>query len=232
MTIPVYINVFNRLTTTRSLAEQIAELPGAVPILIDNASDWPPLLDWYQSCPYDVIRLNENVGHHAPWKRVIPDAAEFLRRYRSDYYVVTDCDLCIADCPRDLLNVLREPLQWAIGIVKSGVSLRLDDLPEWQTTVRDWESRFWKRPYPCGRFYNALVDTTFAMYDRRTPFHQATKVVGIPATRSAPPYVARHLPWYLDGENLDAENANYFRSASRSNSWKPAGKGLKAAYAG
>ena len=232
MTIPIYINIFNRLTTTRALADQVAALPGAVPILIDNKSDWGPLLDWYASCPYEVIRLDENVGHHAPWLRVIPPGDELFRRYGSTHYVVTDCDLCIAECPRDVLEVLQEPFHSRSRIVKSGLSLRLDDLPDWQTKVREWESRWWNRPTACGRFYEALIDTTFAMYDCRTPFPRVTKVVGIPATRSAPPYVARHLPWYLDGENLDPENQHYFQTASRSNSWKPAGRGLAAGYAG
>lgn len=228
--IPVFINIFNRLTMTRTLADQVAALPNAVPILIDNASTWPPLLDWYDRCPYDVIRLAENVGHHAPWLRVIPNAVEFQRQYGGTQYVVTDCDLDIADCPSDVLERLSEPFSWMRGIVKSGLSLRLDDLPPWQGAVKQWESRWWRRPIQGGRFYDALIDTTFAMYDCRTPVRVATKVVRTAAVRSAPPYVARHMPWYLDGDDLDAENQHYFSTANNSNSWKPVGKGLTAEY--
>ena len=43
---PVIVNVFNRLTTTRKLCEQLAER-GCRPIILDNASTWEPLLEWY-----------------------------------------------------------------------------------------------------------------------------------------------------------------------------------------
>ena len=240
--IPVYINVRNRLTTTRALAEQVAALPDAVPILVDNNSDWQPLLDWYESCPFEVIRLSENVGHHAPWLRAIPAGADFIRRWGSSRYAVTDCDLDIAECPTDVLQVLQEPFAWSgiptcgsgtcrrKPVVKSGLSLRINDLPPWQVSVKQWESRWWRAPVLGGRFYIALIDTTFAMYDCRTPHQTATRVVGVPAVRSAPPYCAKHVPWYLDGNNLDAENQHYFSTANSSNSWKPVGRGLGAAY--
>lgn len=229
--IPVYINVRNRLTTTRILADQVATLTDALPILIDNASDWPPLLDWYAECPYEVVRLPDNVGHHAPWLRVIPGAEELTRKYGSRYYAVTDCDLDLETCPADTLQVLQEPFSWNRFVVKSGLSLRIDDLPDWQVKVREWERRWWQKPLAGGRFYTALIDTTFALYDGRTPHKTATTVVGALAVRAAPPYCAKHVPWYLDGTNLDAENEHYFATANASNSWRPNGQALGAAYA-
>lgn len=228
--IPVYINVRNRLTTTRILADQIARLTDAIPILIDNASDWPALLEWYDQCPYEVIRLTENVGHHAPWKRVIPGPEDFARQYGSAYYAVTDCDLDLETCPQDTLCALQEPFGWGRGIVKSGLSLRIDDLPTWQNKVREWEGRWWQKPLAGSRFYSALIDTTFALYDCRTPHARAMTVVGVPAVRSAPPYCARHVPWYLDGNHLDEENAHYFATSNASNSWKPNGQAMTAGY--
>jgi len=230
MSIPVYINVRNRLTTTKALADEVACLPGAVPILIDNASDWGPLLEWYESCDYEVIRLPLNGGHHAPWRYVVPKLSAFRRIYGQDTYAVTDCDLDIGECPMDLLEVLREPFAWGEGIVKSGVSLRIDDLPTWQGQVLEWESRWWLSPIHDGRFYRAAIDTTFAAYQAHTPHRLATRVTGIKSVRSAPPYIAKHIPWYLNAEYLDAENAHYFATANASNSWKPDGKGMRSTY--
>ena len=227
---PVFINVFNRVTTTRNLADQVSRLPGAVPILVDNNSDWPELLEWYATCPYDVVRLTQNLGHHAPWS-LIPGPAEFQRKYGGRHYVVTDCDLDIGECPLDVLDVLRLPLSPRSQRVKCGLSLRIDDLPEWQAVVRGWESRFWKHSIADGRYYIAPVDTTFAMYDCFTPHFKATRVAGVQCLRSATPYTARHVPWYLNAEQLDAENAHYFATANTSNSWRPSGKGLAAGYA-
>lgn len=223
---PVYINVFNRLTTTRNLCEQIAKLKGAEVVIIDNASSWEPLLDWYAECPYEVIRLRENLGHHAPWLcgAVSQDSAPF--------YCVTDCDLDIDGVSSDVLSVLASAFDWRSGKpVKSGLSLRIDDLPPWQREVAGWEARFWKRQVANdSRFYHGEIDTTFAMYESTTPQSVATRVSGVPSVRLGPPYSARHMPWYLDCLNLDSENENYFATASRSNSWKPAGQSLSANY--
>jgi hypothetical protein len=229
--IPIYINVRNRLTTTRILAEQVSRLPDAMPILIDNASDWEPLLEWYRDCPFEVLRLRENAGHHAPWAWAIPGPEDFQRRWGGNRYVVTDCDIDIGDCPLDLLDVLDEPFEWHKLLVKSGLSLRIDDLPEWQQDVRRWESRWWQRPVFDGRYFQALVDTTFCMFDATVSHSRAMQVVGIPSLRSAPPYTARHMPWYIDGDNLDDENRHYFATSNNSNSWKLKGRGLAAGYA-
>lgn len=224
--IPVYVNVFNRLTTTRKLCEQLAAMPCVEVIIVDNDSTWEPLLDWYAECPYEVIRLRENLGHHAPW---LSGAVE---HDPSPFYCVTDCDLDLENIPSDLMSVLQRPLMWhETNIVKSGVSLRINDLPEWQSSVKNWESRFWKRSIGHG-YYVAPVDTTLAMYRRDTLHATAMQVVRVFAVRSAEPYTARHVPWYLDAENLDDENKNYFATANASNSWKPSGKALAAPYTG
>lgn len=228
--IPVFVIVRNRLTTTQRLAHQSAALPDAVPILIDNDSTWQPLLDWYATCDFEVVRLADNVGHHAPWLRVIPQASEFEKRWGVTKYIVTDCDLDIGECPSDLLSVLAEPFEWP-GTIKAGLGLRIDDLPPWQEAVAKWESRWWKRPVDSmKRFYHALIDTTFAMYDVRTPHATVMRVVGVKSFRTGPPYLARHVPWYLDSENLDEENRHYFATANGSNSWKPSGKGLASRF--
>ena len=228
--IPVYVNTFNRLTTTRRLCEQIAELDNAVPIIVDNNSTWEPLLDWYRDCPFEVIRLPENMGHHAPW------TCGVTARPNAGFYCVTDCDLDLEGVPADLINVLQEPLiSWHSSPVKSGVALRIDDLPSWQTQVREWECRFWKQRI-ADQFghvrYWAPIDTTLAMYRANTPVRIATKVAGVRAVRVAGQYTARHMPWYLDPTNLDDENANYFATANGSNSWRPDGNKLTSRFCG
>lgn len=221
--IPIYINVFNRLTTTKSLVEHCLMMRNAVPIIVDNNSTWGPLIDWYSQVQGDIeiVRLGRNEGHHAPWM-VIEQQSSFFRKWGQDKYVVTDCDLDIGDVPCDVLEHLEIPLSWlSISVVKSGLTLKIDDLPEWQNGVVSWESQFWRRKFSQDdRFYEAPIDTTFAMYSCETPFLVAKTTSQI-CSRSTPPYTARHMPWYLDGENLDEENANYFRTSNPSNSWRP-----------
>ena len=215
---PIFVNVFNRLTTTRKLCDQIAALTNALPVIIDNASTWGPLLEWYAACPYEVIRLRENRGHHAPWLSGV------ISQDSAAIYGVTDCDLDLDGVPADAVQVLQSQLRG--GVIKCGFSLRIDDLPPWQSAVVDWESRWWKRPVYGGKFFEAPIDTTFALYAAETPHSKCMKVSGVKALRSAEPYTARHMPWYLDCDNLDDENRNYFATAGASNSWKPAGRAL------
>ena len=68
------------------------------------------------------------------------------------------------------------------------------------------------------------------MYRRSTPQALATSVVNAVAVRTDAPYLARHMPWYLDGSNLSEEEANYFATANRSNSWKPSGKAMTSRF--
>lgn len=230
MTIPVFVNVFNRLTTTRNLCNQLAAMPGVRVVLVDNASTYQPLLDWYAECPYAVVRLDSNMGHHAPWT-----SGTVGRIATSGYYCVTDCDLDLEGVPLDLMDVLRAPLVSCVGgmcgVKKSGISLRIDDLPDWQAEVVNWERRFWKKPVGGGQYYEAIIDTTLCMYPANLPHRQAMTIGGIKTVRSAMPYTARHMPWYLDCENLDEENQHYFQTANMSNSWKPSGKALASRFA-
>lgn len=219
--IPVYINVFNRLTLTRTLVEQVEQLDDAVPIIIDNASTYEPLLDWYETNPCELIRLRSNMGHHAPWLSGV------VSHDASEWYVVTDCDLDLSGVPRDALSVLRVPFDWRSGVVKSGLGLRIDDLPEWQSEVVRWESQYWRSPARAG-YYWAAIDTTFAMYHRSTKLDLAMSIQGVKCVRSGGQYIARHMPWYLDCEKLDPENEHYFQTASPSNSWRPCGRSLTA----
>lgn len=225
--IPVYVNVFNRLTTTRRLCEQVSRLENCHPVIVDNASTWQPLLDWYASCPYEVIRLEHNMGHHAPWR------SGAVLRTDSEFYIVTDCDIDIEGVPLDVASVLQIPFQWSRPewspyqsnhfVVKSGLALRIDDIPERQGTVLRWESQFWSRPTEeDARFFWAPIDTTFVMLHRST-WHKRAMKAGAGCVRLGGEYQARHMPWYYDCNNVDAETLNYYQTAGRSNTWRPSG---------
>mgnify|MGYP003650120476 CR=1 FL=1 len=228
LTVPVFVNVFNRLTTTRNLCGQLAAMLNVRVVIVDNASTYQPLLDWYAECPHEVVRLDSNMGHHAPWL-----SGTVGKIATSGHYCVTDCDLDLEGVPLDLMNVLRAPLVACVnglcGVKKSGISLRINDLPEWQSEVVNWEQRFWKKPVG-GQYYEAIIDTTLCMYSARLPHRHAMTIGGIKTVRTAMPYTARHMPWYLDCENLDEENQQYFGTASLSNSWKPSGKALASRF--
>jgi hypothetical protein len=99
---------------------------------------------------------------------------------------------------------------------KVGLGLILDDLPAYaqhRERVVAWERKHWEDEIEPG-VYRAPVDTTFALY-RAAPMHHILRSI-----RTGPPYVARHLPWYLDPECLPAEEVYYRERADPSiSSW-------------
>ena len=209
----VWINNFNRLTTTRALVESLGRIPRARAVILDNASTYPPLLDWYDEAPCEVIRLDSNLGHLAPW------LSGAVAGTSGDFYAVTDPDLDLSACPADLLEVLRLGLERYPDRIKAGLGLVIGDLPAcypWRDDVIRHESVFWSQPLD-DRFFAASVDTTFALY-RAGHDYLGEGWRYDPSLRTKEPYVARHLPWYLDPFHLDGEERYYFEHASGSSS--------------
>ena len=89
--------------------------------------------------------------------------------------------------------------------------MRIDDLPDHYIHKQDvitWESQFWRKKSSNG-FYSAPIDTTFAMH-RPGGGH-----VNANSLRSAPPYLARHLPWYYDLSKPSVEIDYYNKNADQ-----------------
>ncbi len=201
--IPIFINVRDRLKTTRALAEFCAALPGAEVHLVDNASTYGPLLDWYSTCGLTVHRC-ENGGPRTPWR--------FANELRDGHYVVTDCDLDLTGVPCDVLDVLAEALEFCDDICKAGLALRIDDLPA-DHLARTMEAGHWTKRHTAihRELYYAPIDTTFAMYRAGEPFGYT------PALRLAGQYTARHAPWYYDAANLPDDEQHYLANMQHAN---------------
>jgi hypothetical protein len=169
--------------------------------LVDNASTYAPLLEWYDQSPHLVVRLEENLGHLAPWRSNVINTHAL-----GEAYVVTDPDV-VPDraCPLDALDHFGRLLDSFPDVVKVGFGLRIDNLPRryrLRRAVQAWESQFWVNPVRPG-VYRAPIDTTFALYREHTPAAME------PALRTGWPYVARHLPWYADSKHPTDEDSYY-----------------------
>jgi hypothetical protein len=199
---PTFIPVRDRLTPLLQLLAWLEAVGQQDIWLIDNASTYPPLLGFLSQTEHRVVRLDHNLGHRSPWL-----SGSVQRHAAGRFFVVSDPDV-VPDpqCPPDALDHFRALFDLHPDADKIGFGLRIDDLPEeypLAQAVREWEARFWTVPIGAG-LYRADIDTTFAMYrplDRR---HDDTR-----ALRTGPPYVARHLPWYVDPARLSAEDRYY-----------------------
>ena len=206
-----YVTMYNRLTWAKAYCEDLVKA-GLEVILIDNNSDYPPLLEWYKNCPYEVIRMG---GNHWAWVYFT-----HVRKPGDDRFVfVSDSDLDISKIPLDWPDVLMNGLvKNKVRAWKAGFSIELDDLPNNELTraVLAHERPMWAQPQTPEGFYASAIDVGLALYD--FDFEGGTRGIGKPlwydAIRAPRPYVLRHLDWYMTKENVTEEDLYYLSTAT------------------
>lgn len=211
--IPILINNYNRLEYLKILIDGLTKRGYNNIHIIDNNSTYPPLLEYYKTCPYDIIHLGKNVGYDAIWR------TDVYERFKDSYYVYTDADLEIDEiCPDNFMEYFLDVLKKHPSCQKVGFSLRIDDLPNHyknKAKVIEVEKQFWINQNKEG-LYCAKIDTTFALY---RPFCKGAANGGYEVYRTPTPYLVRHLPWYIDSDNLSDEEKYYVNSGLIATEW-------------
>lgn len=211
--IPIFIISYNQLDNLRNLIEYLSSRGYSNLNIVDNASNYPPLLDYLEKIrdEFRVFKMDKNYGYRVFWLK----KSTFEEKLKG-YYAITDPDILPhKDCPVDFMHVFLQILESYSGIDKVGFGLRIDDIPETnprKNEILKWEQKFWKNPTPCGNFY-ADIDTTFALY---RPGHNHISYKGI---RTKKPYLARHMGWYIDPANLSENESFYQATAGSSHFW-------------
>jgi hypothetical protein len=211
--IPIFINARDLTNPLRHLIAWLLEAGYSKIYVLDNASSYPALLDFYDKISGDVtvIPLGTNAGRLAIW-----DLNILARLNVTGPYVWTDPDIVpIEECPSNVLEFFWEVLRAFPNKTKVGFGLRIDDLPEhyrFKQKVIAWESQFWtNRVTP--KLYDADIDTTFALYRPGSQFEMS-------ALRSGFPYLARHHPWYENSERPSDDHKYYVEHAKPGlNNW-------------
>lgn len=206
--IPIIINNRNRLTFLKQLINWYKKAGYKNIIVLDNDSKYEPLLQYYKSENINVIFLKENVGHLALWKSGV------YKQFYGDYYVYTDPDvLPIDECPFDFMQYFMSLLKKYSSIEKVGFGLKIDDLPNYydkKNEVINWEKKHWLKQIEPD-VYDAALDTTFALYK---PYTRGDVWVQN-ALRTGGNYVARHLPWYENSNNISEEDLYYLNNVKK-----------------
>jgi glycosyltransferase involved in cell wall biosynthesis len=212
--IPIIINNFNRLTTLKLLIDALVERGYNNIHIIDNASTYAPLLKYYETLPFAIHFLKENLGYKALWKSGL---SKTLCR---DFYVYTDSDVVpVEECPKEFIEFFLSQLRKHPFARKIGFSLKIDDIPDCynlKKKVLEFESKYYSNPTADGKLVRAPIDTTFALY---RPFVGLSRSRSVEAYRTAFPYQARHLPWYNDSTNLSEEEIYYIKSCRKVTEW-------------
>lgn len=202
---PIYIISYNRLSYVRQTIEWLEKYGYNNITIIDNNSDYEPLLHYLSNCKHKVIRLKKNYGFTVFYK-----CPRFFFKSRFSYYALTDPDLApIDDCPGDFVKLFLEIMSKENIITKVGFSLKIDDIPDdyyLKDEVVKWESNFYdNKEYFNGVLcYRAPLDTTFSV---NAPFCMVPRLSNEKrAIRTGAPYQLRHLPWYITKRDNELEN--------------------------
>lgn len=215
--IPIIINNRNLLTWPSKMVEVCKTFQNVGEILIvDNASTYEPLLEWYKTNPCEIIYTTNN-GHTSPWILNLPKVRNFK------YYVVSDPDLDLTETPKDCLLVLKEKLYKYKEYSKIGLSLS-----NWEVSLdspyyhhlNNWSKITWDElSIVDGLLTNQDVDTTFALYDINREKSGKSCSLNLP-------YSAKHIPWEITKQTLKKledefyEYYFYLLNADSSSSYK------------
>lgn len=204
--IPVFIICRDRVEPLRKLVAWCEDEGLHNIILVDNASSYRPLLDYYDQSPYEVIRLSQNIGHTSPWS-----SGAVTTFAKNQPFIVTDPDIIPDGYAHGAVRRFCELLTAHPERTKVGFGLKIDDLPVsygLKPQVIAWEKQFWVSLVEPD-VYDAEIDTTFAVYRQGTPY-----TLG-PGLRTGGQYVARHEPWYMDSSKPSTEIIYYRKHANK-----------------
>jgi glycosyltransferase involved in cell wall biosynthesis len=169
--------------------------------IIDNNSTYTPLREWYDTCGCEVVRLDKNLGQLAVYN------SGYINNFKG-WIAYTDSDIELnKDTPSGFVERLIR-LAEKYNYNKAGLALRLDDLPdtEYGNYARHWEKRYWEKELEKD-VYIAGVDTTFSVIKVGLPFqYESIRVAGN--------MTARHMPWYLDYNNLSEEETFVIKASN------------------
>lgn len=210
--IPIIINNRNRLTFLTKMIEVLNKKGYHNIFIIDNNSNYKPLLEYYDTLSYKIFRLKKNVGFLSLWQ------TDIYKEFEDNYFVYSDSDVVpVEDCPDNFLQIFLDHMKTDKKVMKIGLGLKIDDLPDFfanKNEVITWEQQYYENSYD-DTFYLSNVDTTFALY---RPY-MSGGASRLKMFRSKSPMEAHHLPWYNNTSNLSEEEIFYIKNAKTSTHW-------------
>jgi hypothetical protein len=233
--IPIVILNKDRLVPTKMLVESLHKKGYYNITIIDNQSTYPLLLEWYANSKLDVFYNNvaETKFDNGTFA-VLAGKASYapgvkhpkFSKIVEDYYIFTDSDVIpIDEIPDDFVEkIIQIHKKYNNSKHKIGLGLKLDDLPKHQILAQDAlqkEAPYWDGKIEEDGFelYPHPVDTTFAIY---TP--QSVPGWGANCFRMGGNYMARHIPWYYDINNMPEDEIYYLKNLQENKgpyySWK------------
>lgn len=212
MNIPLIIPNYNLLTYLKNFIIWWRWYNADSPIyVVDNGSNYEPLLNWYNANPENVIIVRY------PENTFIPNLTDFLRTHPFPYYVISDPDLMPhPNTPPNFLQVWKDAID-KHGYHRSGFDILASEIPAWnnkQGWIQGDENAIHTQEVQIGEHtgYKCAIDTTTALY-KSANGGWAAPMNSRDWGNCLRIFNAYHLPWHLHPEHINAEMDNYFKTA-------------------
>lgn len=222
--IPIFIISHDRFTTLKQTIESFKQIKRPYEIVIhDNSSTFPPLIEYLKE-----LNKKEDVTVYFSKKNslaaVTETVTDFMKKSKSDYYVVTDPDIRLLEIDDDILDVYIHLLnKFKVTVV--GPMLQIDDIPDHyplkKKAIASHTKQFWRKKPSVTKwkgksikYQKAPIDTTFGIYRRSFRFKRLNNGI-----RVYKPYSAQHLDWYIDPKNMEEDQKYYLKSSSEIGHW-------------
>jgi len=209
---PVLIIAYNQYTYVTNMVKQIEKYTSDI-IIVDNKSDYGPLLEYYENdYKYTLLKQSQNYGHIVCYNN-------YIRWVIGAIHIITDPDLSFnPKLPDDFINHLVN-ISIKYNAYKVGFALlhKADDIRKdiiWNRhTITEWENKYWIRRIPDNKYelYLAEIDTTFCLVNN---------TVNGPHIRIAGDYTCIHMPWHTNFKKYlkDGEYTAFMKN-NRSSTW-------------
>jgi len=171
-------------------------------IILDNESTYQPLIDWYKTIDKKVdIRALKNEGHLALWSTGI-------YKEIGQYFIYTDSDIELNPNLPDDYQLVMYNLMQKYEMNKVAFAIAINDIPDhykYKNQVKRNEGRWWLEQVE-PMVYKADTDTTFAlMRNINDNTYTSLRI-------ARPDFICKHVPFYIDLENLDLEEQYYIEN--------------------
>ncbi|WP_175688800.1 glycosyltransferase family 2 protein [Burkholderia anthina] len=203
--LPLIIISYNRGAMLRRVIASYRHQNVPVDIIVhDNGSREPDTLRVLDALEQEGIRVFRRAPISDANELNLVDetvSAVFSAREQGPY-IVTDCDIDLAESSPDAISVYLELLNAFPDIECVGPMLRIDDIrksyPLFGRVMNRHISQFWHQRPEIGTiggleiaYLRAPIDTTFAVHRSAEPFRRLK-----PGMRVYTPFDGRHLDWY------------------------------------
>jgi hypothetical protein len=194
------------------MCERISSITKNI-VIVDNNSDFRPMVDFLDNCEFKVLRLSGNYGHKVC-------ELDLVKNILGPIYLLTDPDIEISQNVTQETIIKMHEVSELYKINKVGLALDIscenirEDIRYEGQTIKEWESKFWRDKVVDQEIemYWADIDTTFCLVNNN--YHRW------PYIRLAGAYTSKHLPWYKNWDDiLMPGEYEAYMNGNRSTNW-------------